>query len=99
MPRFFFDIHDGFVSPDCEGTELDGVIHARLEAVRFAGVYLSQRPGLIWDGSELRVLVFDEHRTLLTTVLLSASDTLTMQQKIEAEEARVPEALNEPEHG
>ena len=91
MPRYFFDIHDGFVSPDRDGTELDGVIHARLEAVRFAGMYLSQRPGLIWDGSELRVLVFDEQRTLLTTVLLSASDSPTMQHRIEAEEAEVPE--------
>lgn len=86
MPRFFFDVHDSFVSRDQEGTDLSSVVQARMEAVKFAGVHLSHEPELVWDGHELRVLVFDEERTLLTTVLISAADSPTMQERIGAEE-------------
>ena len=89
LPRFFFDVQDGFVSPDDTGTELPGVVQARMEAVRFAGVHLSHEPELVWDGRELRVLVFDENRTLLTTVLISAEDSPAMQERIEEDQRRM----------
>ena len=89
LPRFFFDVHDGFVSPDDTGTELPSVVHARMEAVKFAGVHLSHEPELVWDGRELRILVFDKNRTLLTTVLISAEDSPAMQEQIEEDQRRM----------
>ena len=85
MPIFFFDLEDGVYSGDEEGTELEGAVEARAEAVKLAGACVRERPSLLWRGDEFRVLVFDEARTLLTTVLVSTSDSPTMQDRLKAE--------------
>ena len=44
MPRYFFHVQDGSDFPDLQGTVLDDLPAARLEAVRFAGSLLSGKP-------------------------------------------------------
>lgn len=89
MPRFYFDLVDGLHSGDAEGAELQSVIEARLEAVRLAGAYVRDNPELVQDSSVFRVLVFDEGRTLLTTITVAGADSPTMQDRIKAETNRL----------
>ena len=85
MPRYYFDIHDSFVIRDHEGTDLPSKIDARVEGVRFTAAYLKDSPNLVWDGHQLRVLVFDEDRALLTTIHVSADDQAPMHEAVELE--------------
>ena len=85
MPLFYFDLVDGFHSGDEEGTELEGAVEARVEAVKLAGAFLRECSSLLWRGEDFRVLVFDEARTLLTTVLVTTSDSPTMEDRLKAE--------------
>lgn len=72
MPRYFFDLHGHEESRDELGTELSDAAHARVEAVKFTGSYLSDHPELVWDGKEIRIIVRDENRrTVFTVVTLS----------------------------
>ena len=74
MARFFFGLADGTHSPDLEGTELQDITAARLEAVRFASEVLRERPELPWFGHDFRVEVTDADKNLLFTVIILAID-------------------------
>jgi hypothetical protein len=60
--------------PDHDGVDLSTFSDARIEAVRFAGELLREKPQLVWMGEEVRVEVTDEERLLLFTVIAAGVD-------------------------
>ncbi len=68
MPRFFFHSEDGVLDLDQTGTELADTSAARLEAMRFAGALLKDRPQALWEGSRWRMIVTSEDKTILFTI-------------------------------
>lgn len=72
MPRYFFHVVDGRDYPDLQGTLLDNLQAARLEAVRFAGDLLSHNVESFWTGGEWTIQVADgTGKTLLTLKFLA----------------------------
>ncbi|MGU3389978.1 DUF6894 family protein [Sphingomonas sp. M1A8_2b] len=70
MPRYFFDIDDHKHVSDDDGTDLADDEEARVQAVIFAGDYLSDHPAIVRDGARFRVAVRDgQGHVLLTTVV------------------------------
>jgi hypothetical protein len=74
MPIFHFNLDDHVREPDLEGTELPDAETARAEAVRFAGAYLRDNPGLIDDGQAFKVEVTDETGKSLFIVRIEATN-------------------------
>ena len=68
MPNYFFHSEDGHLEIDEVGTELPDAAAARVEAVRFAGALLLDRPQAVWESSRWRLLVTDERRAVLFAV-------------------------------
>jgi hypothetical protein len=67
---FFFNLAGAVYDPDVVGVELPTMADARLHSTLFAGELLRDRPGLAWEGEELRVEVTDENRLVLFTLIL-----------------------------
>jgi hypothetical protein len=65
VPRFYFHVEDHVRFPDLEGTVLDGVDSARIEAVRVAGAMLTDHAVQFWQSGEWRVIVTDEDQQIL----------------------------------
>ena len=62
MPLFFFDIANGpDVQPDEDGTDLEGLNAARIEAVRLSGELLKSYPDRFWSTGEWNCTVRDEN--------------------------------------
>lgn len=74
MPRYFFNIYDHVHDEDHEGVELASPAEARIQAVVFAGDYLSDNPELLRDEKPLVIEVRDEAKQVLLTVTMSADD-------------------------
>ena len=74
MPRFFFNQFDGDYKPDDEGLELASLDDARLEAVRYAGEVMRDKPGIAWTGQDFRVEVTDGSDLVLCTVIVVGLD-------------------------
>ncbi len=74
MPVFHFNLANEEYSPDEEGTELDSIEAARVQAVVFAGSYLSHNPGLVWDGQRFEVQVTDENERMLFTITVETRE-------------------------
>jgi hypothetical protein len=73
MPRFYFDIADGERDTDDEGVELADVETARAEAIKFAGEFISNQPGLLDQTGVLIVDLLDAERQPLFRVSIIAS--------------------------
>lgn len=74
MPRYFFHVSDGMVSPDLDGTELLNIEAARVEAVKFAGALLRDRPEAFWRADEWVMRVTDEADLTLFQLIVFAND-------------------------
>ena len=72
--QFFINLAGGVYDPDSEGVGLPTISDARIEAVRFAGELLKDRPQLVWMGEEVRVEVTDENQLMLFTVIMAGVD-------------------------
>ncbi len=72
--RYFFNIAGSVVDPDDEGIDLSGLSEARIEAVRFAGEYLRERPQVMWLGDEFRVEVTNHEQLILFTFIAIGVD-------------------------
>ncbi len=72
--RYFFNIAGAVSDPDDEGLELDSLSTARIEAVRFAGEYLRERPEVVWLGDEFRVEVTNTDDLILFTFIAIGVD-------------------------
>jgi hypothetical protein len=72
---FFFNQAGAIYDPDVEGMEFATVAEARVQAVKFAGEALRDRPELAWTGDEYRVEVTDENQLLLFTFIATGVDS------------------------
>jgi hypothetical protein len=74
LPRFHFHIQDGRSLPDREGTDLEDLPAARLEAIRTAGRLLEDDPGEFWDSGEWKMVVTDAQGEPLFTLAFYAQN-------------------------
>ena len=75
MPRYFFDIDNHKHVNDDDGTNLADDEEARVQAVIFAGDYLSDHPGIARDGARFSVAVRNEAGSVLLTVMVTIDET------------------------
>ena len=80
MPRYFFHVQDGSDFPDLQGTVLDDLPAARVEAVRFAGSLLSGTE-TFWQSSEWTLRVTDDQDLTLFDLRFFASDSAAGTRK------------------
>jgi hypothetical protein len=57
MEKYHFDIDDGELSWDAEGTDLEDLASAKCEAVRMAGQVICDAAGSFWDRAEWKMTV------------------------------------------
>ena len=74
MARYFFNLAGAVYDPDNEGFDLPSLGQARVMAAQHAGEVLRDRPGVVWDGEELRVEVTDENRLVMFTLIVVGVD-------------------------
>jgi len=60
MPKYFFKTHGAQNLNDDEGIDFPDADAARLEAVKFVGTCLNDRPYLLSESRDLRVELRDE---------------------------------------
>lgn len=72
---YFFNIAGAIYNPDVAGVELPTMGDARIMAAQHAGQLLRDRPGLVWEGEELRVEVTDAHQLVLFTLIVLGVDS------------------------
>ena len=72
--RYFFNLAGAVYDPDNEGYELPSLGDARVMAAKHAGEFLRDRPGVVWQGEELRIEVTDENRLVLFTLIVMGVD-------------------------
>ena len=65
MPRYHFNIYDGYSSKDPDGTELADIRQAQREAVRLAGAVLDSEVDRVKSVKEWRLEVTDDTGLLL----------------------------------
>lgn len=75
MALYFFHLAGAVYDPDEEGIELASIGEARLMAARHAGEVLRDRPGLVWQGEELRIEVTDASQLVLFTLITIGVDS------------------------
>ena len=68
MPRYFFDIDNHKYVNDDDGTDLANDEEARVQAVIFAGDYLSDHPAIARHGARFRVTVRNDEGSVLLAV-------------------------------
>ncbi len=74
MPRYFFHVTDGYSTRDPEGTELPGIYAAQHMAIRTSGEILREMGARVWDGTEWKMEVADEHDRILLTLRFLAEE-------------------------
>jgi phage terminase large subunit-like protein len=72
--RYFFNLAGAVYDPDNEGYELPTLGDARIMAAKHAGEILRDRPGVVWQGEELRVEVTDADRLVMFTLIVVGVD-------------------------
>ena len=60
MPVYKFHVIDGVSRPDRDGTELQSLSQAKLEAVKFAGGLMRDDPQIFLTGEDWEIEVTDE---------------------------------------
>lgn len=71
---YYFNLAGAVHDPDEEGLELASLSDARIDAARFAGEYLRDRPEVVWTGDEFRIEVTDGEGILLFTFVAIGVD-------------------------
>lgn len=72
---YFFNIAGAIYDPDIEGVDLATIGDARVMAAQHAGKLLRDRPGVVWEGEELRVEVTDASQLVLFTLMVLGVDS------------------------
>jgi Domain of unknown function (DUF6894) len=72
MPRYFFNVDDGFSTKDAEGTDLPDIFAAQEEAIRLSGELLREIGGEFWNGTEWSLTVTYETGRVLFILRFSA---------------------------
>lgn len=70
----FFNLAGAVYDPDAEGMEMSSLASARIEAARFIGKYVRDKPDVVWGGEEIRVEVTDANRLILFTIIVLGVD-------------------------
>lgn len=65
MPRYFFNVRDGMLTLDREGTELDDWRAAQIEAIRRAGLIVADHAERMKLGEDWSLEVTDEAQRVL----------------------------------
>ena len=76
MPKYFFNLADGRTSLDREGSQIESLEQARLEAVVYAASMLRDRPEEVWAQGNWRVEVSDDQKRLLFTIVVMALEAI-----------------------
>jgi hypothetical protein len=76
----FFNLAGAAYDPDVEGMELPSIVEARLEAARYIGEVIRDRPNLVWAGEEVRVEVTDARQLILFTIIVLGVDAPSSPQ-------------------
>jgi phage terminase large subunit-like protein len=71
---YFFNLAGAIYDPDVVGLELPSLGAARVMAAKHAGEVLRDRPGVVWQGEELRVEVTDSDQLVLFTLIVLGVD-------------------------
>ncbi|MBC3941852.1 DUF6894 family protein [Sphingomonas albertensis] len=74
MPRYFFDIDNHKHVNDDDGTDLADDEEARVQAVIFAGDYLSDHPAIARHGACFRVTVRNGEGSVLLAVAVTIDE-------------------------
>ncbi|WP_428978025.1 DUF6894 family protein [Lichenibacterium ramalinae] len=74
MPRYFFNIIDGYSSLDDRGTELRDIYEAHEASIRLSGEILREMGGKFWNGTQWKLEVTDEKGAILFTLRFSAEE-------------------------
>ncbi len=77
MPRYFFNVYDGYSSLDQDGTELPDIYTAQNEAIRLSGEILREEGGKFWNGTEWKLEVTDVSGAVLFVLHFSAHERLS----------------------
>ena len=78
MPRYFFNLYDGYTSLDEDGTELPDFYTAQAEAIRMSGEILRDMGAKFWNGTEWRLEVADAGGRVLFILRFSAEEPHAM---------------------
>jgi hypothetical protein len=70
----FFNLAGAVYDPDVEGIEMPSLGDARIEAARYIGEVIRDRPNLVWAGEEVRVEVTDSQQLILFTIIVLGVD-------------------------
>jgi len=81
MAKFFFHTENGRSFPDNEGTELETLADARMEAVRVLGDVLRETPDEVLATGMLRLTVTDAAGLIYFALDLSATDAAAGQAR------------------
>lgn len=75
MPRYYFNIFDGYSELDDTGTELPDIYTAQTEAVRLTGEVIRDMGAKFWNGEFWRLEVTDEQANVLFVLRFCAEDS------------------------
>ena len=78
MPRYFFNIIDGYSLVDEEGTELPDIYAAQAMAIRTSGEVLRDMGAKFWNDTEWKLEVLDEHGEILFVLHFSAEERIPL---------------------
>ena len=92
MPRYYFHVEDHERFLDSEGTLLPDLQHARVEAVRVSGAMLGEHASDFWKLGEWRVVVTDEHQTILFALSFAAVAQTSLPAVYDLSAAGLPTA-------
>jgi hypothetical protein len=84
VPRFFFNVYDGFAVLDADGTELLGLQEARSKAIEYAGALLKDDSKRLALGEDWRMEVTDERQLVLFRIDFTVMDSPATMAAIKA---------------
>ena len=77
MPRYHFNICDGYSVADTDGTELPNLGAARLSAIRLAGAVLAEEAHKLPDHSDWHLNLTDETGLVLFRLDFCVSEAIS----------------------
>jgi hypothetical protein len=75
VARYFFNVRDGFVRIDHDGTELAGLVEARHAAMQISSELLKRDEHTFWDDPNWHIEVTDDRGLILFTLHISATES------------------------
>jgi hypothetical protein len=70
----FFNLAGAIYDPDVKGMEMATIGDARVEAARYIGELIRDRPNIVWGGEEVRVEVTDAQQLIWFTIIVVGVD-------------------------